>query len=222
MRAVRARIAAVVLSFSALCAASPATACVLSPNYNDYARAYYGSVTSVYRAVAEDFSAKDSRYPGNDFSARLRPVEAIWGAPPPGPLKLEFTAGTCVDWYLETDEQDRVIEGKEYFVFVAPPGMEPEGIFPAHSRLRTHPATGRQSWEAMVLLRQLQVTGDGPPAPPEQFPGLYPEGSPLEKPTLWTRAYPWPWAAGAAGGLFILGLILGRAIRPRDKERKNP
>lgn len=201
-------------------------ACVPAPDPRPYTRAYFSAVTSVYRAVSEDFKPADSRYPTDNFTVRLRPIEAIWGAPPPGPLTLEFAAGTCVDWYLEEDDKGWIANGKEYFVFVAPPGMKPRGVAPAYSQLQVIPASDRESWEAMVLMRQFQITGTGagnsPPAPPEHTPGLYPKGDPLTKPTLWTRPYPWPWAAGAAGFLFLLGLIIGRALPRRDKQRKSP
>jgi len=217
----RGLIVGVALSLTVL--ASPALSCSRSYESVIESREYYASVTSVYRAVSEGFTPRDSSYPGGNFTIRLRPVEAIWGEAPAGPMTLEFTPGACVDWYLEMDVQDDVpLNGKEYFVFVAPQSKQTPALLPENALLRAIPATGLQSWEAMVLLRQLQITGDGPPPPPGEFPLLYPEGSPLEKPTFWKRSYPWPWAAGAAGTLFIIGLILGRAIRPRDKQRKNP
>lgn len=222
IRILRSKSLILVAALSLTALASPALCCSRSYESVEYSREYYASVTSVYRAVSEGFTPEDSRYPDNSFTIRLRPLEAIWGEAPAGPVTLEFTPGACVDWYLETDAQDVPLNGKEYFVFVAPQSMAASGIYPENAQLRALPAGGQQSWEAMVLLRELQITGDGPPPPPENFPFLYPEGSPLKEPTFWTRSYPWPWAAGAAGALFIIGLILGRAIRPRDKQRKNP
>lgn len=217
---VRTRLLILSAAMSLTALASPALACSRSYESVVYSREYYASVRSVYRAVSEDFTPRDSNYPGGNFTIRLRPVEAIWGEAPGGPETLEFWPGACVDWYLELDAEEVPLNGKEYFVFVAPQSKQSSEILPENSLLRAIPATGQQSWEAMVLLRQLQITGDGPPPPPGEFPQLYPDGSPLERPTVWTRSYPWPWAAGAAGVLFILGLIFGRAIRPRDKQRK--
>ena len=83
--------------------------------------AYLTEVTAVYRAVAEDFSPLDPSYPSDDFTVRLRPVEAVWGDLPAEPIALEYTAGACTEWHLWGLGNDgESIEGRRYLVFSGP------------------------------------------------------------------------------------------------------
>ena len=197
-----------------------AEACTPGLGHEQQQIEYYKAATSVYVAVAEDFKPEDPRYPSDNFAVRLRPIEWVWGEPlPREPVNLEFTAGACVDWFLWDDDDSESLDGKRYFVFVAPQSEEEAEFLPAHSRLHVLPAGDGSASDGLILLGRLQATGGAPPRPEE--PPL-PEGSPSEEPAFWTRSYLWPWAVGGAATLFIFGLILGRAIRPRDKRRKNP
>ena len=100
--------------------APPALACTLGPDHEKWEREYYNAVTSVYVAVAEDFDPEDPRYPSDNFSVLLRPVEVVWGAAPaPQPLKLEYTAGACDEWFLWGNDYNEPLDGRRYLVFVA-------------------------------------------------------------------------------------------------------
>ena len=101
-------------------------------------KAYAASVTSVYRAAAEDFRPVDPAYPDDAFSVRLRPTELIWGAPPPRPVELKFEAGACVEGVFPNPDQTP-IDGPTHFAFYPP--------------------------SAMDQLSHLQVDGAGPPRP---------------------------------------------------------
>ena len=217
MRAVRV-IGLLLLAAFGWMPSTAALACVRGLDHIEQERAYYNAVTSVYVAVAQDFKPEDARYPSDNFTVQLRPVEPVWGeAPPPSPVRLEFTAGGCDDWYLWDDDDSEPLDGKRYFVFVAPPAKDDL------TQLHVMPAGDLAASDAMAMLQQLKATGGAPPRPTDDLDKRQPaEPSPVSS-AFWTRSYPWPWAAGAGGLLFILGLIIGRAIRPSsDKQRKNP
>ena len=194
---------------------SAVSACVRGMDHIERERAYYNAVTSVYVVVAQDFKPEDSRYPSDNFTVHLRPLEAVWGEAPPGsPVKLEFTAGGCDDWYLWDGDDSESLEGKRYFVFVAPPATNDL------KQLHVMPAGDLAASDAMNMLRQLKATGGAPPPPADDLDQPQPADSSSD---FWTQGYPWPWAAGAGGLLFLLGLIIGRATRrPDGQQRKKP
>ncbi len=121
-------------------------------------KAYAASVTSVYRAAAEDFRPVDPAYPDDAFSVRLRPTELIWGAPPPRPVELKFEAGACVEWFFASQDETP-IDGQTYFVFYAPSAMDDL------SDLRVYPDKGGPPSAAMEMLDHLKADGAGPPRP---------------------------------------------------------
>lgn len=195
---------------------SAALACVRGPNYVDQERAYYNAVTSVYVAVAQNFTPEDPRYPSDNFTVQLRPAEPVWGGKPPrSPVVLEFTAGACDDWFLWDGDDSEPLDGKRYFVFVAPPANNDL------TQLHIMPAGNLPASDAMIMLGRLQESGGAPPWPNGQYNDPDPDSSSSAPPPFWARRFSWPWIAGASGSFFILGLILGRAIPPRrDRQRK--
>jgi hypothetical protein len=133
---------------------SAALACVRGLDHIEQEREYYKAVSSVYVAVAQDFNPEDPRYPSDNFTVQLRVVEPVWGeAPPRNPVMLEFTAGACDDWFLWDGDDSEPLDGKRYFVFVAPAAESDL------TRLHVLPAGNRPASEAMVMLRMLQTTG---------------------------------------------------------------
>ncbi len=122
MRAVR---LLVVLLTAASCWAAPvaAQACSRGPQevVAEAELTYFRGVSSVYRAVAEDFSPSNPSYPGDNFTVRLRATETLWGDDPARPVTLKFTAGACTEWKLwGFNAPDKSIDGRGYLVFVAP------------------------------------------------------------------------------------------------------
>jgi hypothetical protein len=88
------------LAAVAIVATTPAYACTppMAPVQDRETGAYFASVTSVYRAVAEDFRPTDPRFPGDNFTVRLRPIETIWG----------------------DRSEDEPVDGQRFLVFFAP------------------------------------------------------------------------------------------------------
>jgi hypothetical protein len=175
-------------------------------------------VISVYRVVAEDFTPVDSRYPGDSFSVRMRPVEAIWGYAPPKPFTLSFTPGMCNSWFLESVEQGETLNGRAYFVFLAPPGQE-------HlSELHIVPAGDQSAAEALVMLGRLQESGgEMPRAEGGALPSWPPSGAvdSTRAAPYWSHFVRWPAMIGLAAILFLIGLGVGRASRP-GREKSYP
>ena len=186
-------------------ATQPALACVAGAGYEQETRDYYRATTSVYSVVAEDFTPKDPHYPSDNFTVRLKPVEAVWGKWPQAPLTLTFTAGSCNEWFLWDDDDTTSLNGKRYFVFVAPPGERDPSL------LRVMPAGGRSSAEALVMLGQLQIS-EGRPTADEAGQQALPAGSPN-----WPRIPQWLWLSGASILLLLTGALIGRSLRPRTK-----
>lgn len=119
--------------------------------------AYFRGVSSVYRAVAEDFSPLDPSYPGDNFTVRLRPIEAVMGDLPTRPLTLEFTAGACTEWMLwGIGVDDGSIEGRRYLVFVAPEAERDA------SYLRIVPDDAELGQSTMAFWREIQTSKPSP------------------------------------------------------------
>jgi hypothetical protein len=186
-------------------ATQPALACVAGAGYEQETRDYYRATTSVYSVVAEDFRPQDPRYPSDNFTVRLKPVEAIWGKRPQTPLTLTFTAGGCNEWFLWDGDDNTSLNGKRYFVFVAPPGERNPSL------LRVMPAGGRSAAEALVMLGQLQISGGQLPADEAEQQALPAEAR------NWSRIPQWLWLSGASIILLLTGVLIGRALRPRTK-----
>ena len=189
----------------------PALACTPSADQAQIEKAYYRSVTSVYRVVAEDFVPVDPRFPTDNFSVRLKPDEAIWGQRPPKPFTLTFTAGMCNGWFFESLEQGETLNGKEYFVFFAPLGRE------RPAELRIMPAGHGSAAAALVMLGRLQASGGGAPRAEDaslpRWPSSVAESA--EPTRLWLDRFRWPVTFGSALVLFLIGFALGRAFHPR-------
>lgn len=190
--------------------APPALACTLGPDHEKWEREYYNAVTSVYIAVAEDFDPEDPRYPSDNFSVLLRPVEAVWGdTPAPQPLKLEYTAGACDEWFLWGDDYNESLDGKRYLVFVAPQARNDL------SRLHIQPAEGRNAAQAIELLHAMQsgvraVEGEG-------GEDLLSQSAPA--PSLQRLKPEFVWLSlGGVGVAITIGLALRRAGRnPKNR-----
>jgi hypothetical protein len=143
----------------AVTTATPAVACTRNPaEYERETKAYAASVTSVYRARAEDFTPVSTDYPDDAFSVRIRSIETIWGEVPPGPIQLEFEPGACVEWFFPTEDQ-KPFESQTYFVFYAPSAMKDLSL------LRVYPDNGQPSAAAMEMLEDMKVRGPGRPEP---------------------------------------------------------
>lgn len=185
--------------------APPALACTPGPDHEKWEREYYNAVTSVYVAVAEDFDPEDPRYPSDNFSVLLRPVEVVWGAAPaPQPLKLEYTAGACDEWFLWGNDYNEPLDGRRYLVFVAPQARNDL------SRLHIQPAEGRNAAQAMELLRALQsgvrtVEGEG-------GEDLLPQSAPTWSVRRLKPEFIWL-SLGGVGIAITVGLALRRAGR---------
>ena len=195
---------------------APALACTPGPNQAEFDKAYYRSVTSVYRVVAEDFTPVDPRYPTDNFSVRMRPIKLIWGERPPPPVEMTFTAGMCSDWYIEHIDQGETLNGKEYLVFLAPPGRQ------NLRNLHAIPANDRSAAEALVILGNLQVRGGSAPYPEDDGLPTWPPSelanSASGTPPL---SFRWPVTLGIGAFLFLIGLGVGRAsLKIRKKSAK--
>ncbi|RYE62312.1 MAG: hypothetical protein EOO83_05800 [Oxalobacteraceae bacterium] len=197
---------------------APALACTPGPNQAEFDKAYYRSVTSVYRVVAEDFTPVDSRYPTDNFSVRMRPIEPIWGERPPPAVEMTFTAGMCSDWYIEHIEQGETLNGKEYLVFLAPAGQQDL------RKLHVMPANESSAAEALVMLGVLQARGSGAPPPEDEgLPKWPPQGLADSAPTSshLPLLFRWPMILGLGGFMFLIGLGVGRAsLTIRKKSAK--
>jgi hypothetical protein len=214
------KLAGPILAMTLLAASAvPALACTPSVNQLMFEKAYYRSVTSVYRVVAEEFTPADPRYPMDNFSVRLKPVETVWGQRAPEPFTLTFTPGMCNGWFLEVVPGE-TLNGREYFVFSAPPGQQ------RLSELHVMPTDGQPSAAALVLLGRLQATGSTAPRPEDASLPVWPPVGSLDA----SRPVPvgpvlslWPWLLGSAITLFLIGLGVGRASsRPRLKKTHSP
>ena len=185
--------------------APPALACTPGLDHERWEREYYNAVTSVYFAVAEDFDPEDPRYPSDNFSVHLRPVEAVLGeAPGPQPLKLEYTAGACDEWFLWGDDYNEPLDGKRYLVFVAPQARNDL------SRLHIQPAEGRTAAQAIELLHAMQsgvrtVEGEG-------GEDLLPQSAPAQSLQRLKPEFIWL-SLGGAGIAIIFGVALWRTGR---------
>ncbi|NBW09087.1 MAG: hypothetical protein EBR82_13795 [Caulobacteraceae bacterium] len=203
------KLAAPALVLTLLAASAvPALACTPSGNQAQIEKAYYRSVTSVYRVVAEEFAPADPRYPMDNFSVRLKPVETVWGERAPEPFILTFTPGMCNGWFLEDLSPGETMNGREYFVFSAPPGQQ------RLSELHVMPTDGQPSVAALVLLGRLQTTGSTAPSPEDRSLPAWPPVDVVDA----SRPAParavislLPWLLGSAVTLFLIGLGVGRA-----------
>ncbi|GLK48842.1 hypothetical protein GCM10017620_18150 [Brevundimonas intermedia] len=201
-----------IISLAVLTAsATPALACSLPSDYAKFEQAYYRSVTSVYRVEAEDFTPVDSRSPDDSFSVRLKPTEAIWGQAPPKPFTLTFTPGMCNGWFFENVKQGETLNGRAYFVFLAPLAQEQP------SELHIMPAGDQSAAEALVMLGRLQESGGwAPRAEDDALPSWPPAGAidSTRPAPYWSHLVRWPAMIGLAVVLFLIGLGVGRASRP--------
>lgn len=198
------------LALAAIFVAAPALACTPSPNQDQFDKAYFRSVTSVYRVVAQEFTPTDSRAPSDDFSVRMKPVEAIWGQSPPQPFTLSFKPGMCNDWGLEAIEQGQTLNGRAYFVFFAPSARD------RLSELHIIPAGDQSAAEALVTLGRLQESGSWVPRPDDSaLPKWPPQAEvPSSLAALAGLArFRWPAVVGSAILLFLIGFGFGRASR---------
>jgi hypothetical protein len=198
-------------------APSWASACTPASDQNQFSKAYYRTVTSVYRARARDFTPVNPQYPEDNFTVVLQPTDLIWGERPTEPVRLRSIAGACVEWYL-WDGDDTPLNGQSYLVFAAPAAREDP------SELRILPAAGRSNAEALVMFGRLQETGSGappPPPPPDAIPmPLWPPKGAVDEAKLGgmslSAATAWLWLPGGIL-LLLIGIGIGRISRPRRK-----
>ncbi|WP_420479043.1 hypothetical protein [Brevundimonas sp. FT23028] len=195
--------------------AVPAMACTRAPDNAVQRMAYFHSVTSVYVAIAEDFQSANPRYPSDEFTVRMKPVETVWGDPPGQALTLNFTPGACTEWFFDEDDlQAQRINGGRYFVFVAPNGERDPSL------IHVEPAGTRTGAEALVRLGHLQMRGDLTPRPDSPVMPEWPPRSMADQtqgPTLprWL-----PWVGGASIISLLLGFLIGRGRAARTKKSK--
>ncbi len=204
------RMMGAMLALAAMFAAAPALACTPSRNQDQFDKAYYRSVISVYRVVAQEFTPTDPRAPSDDFSVRMKPVEAIWGKSPPQPFTLTFKPGMCSDWDLEAIEQGQTLNGRAYFVFFAPSAKD------RLSELHIIPAGDQSAAEALVTLGRLQESGSWGPRPDDRALPEWPPQAEANSslPALaWLARFRWPAVVGLAILLFLIGFGFGRASR---------
>jgi hypothetical protein len=188
------------LAAVAIVATTPAYACTppMAPVQDRETGAYFASVTSVYRAVAEDFRPTDPRFPGDNFTVRLRPIETIWGDAPPAPVNLRFTAGACISWDIWGDRsEDEPVDGQRFLVFFAPAAA---GDVNALRVVPDDYASGERTLSLWRIVRAGRegVSQRAVQETPSAFASLM-------------RVPIWFWIATASFITLILGFLLGRS-----------